>query len=419
MLGKSYYRWVIVVVAALAMSGTLPGRTHGLGLITKPLLEDLGISEVAFGWVNFWSILLGAAFCWPVGRVMDRFGTRRVLTLVSAALGLSVIAMGHVTGIAGLFLILILVRGLGQGALSVISTAMVGKWFTRQIGMAMGVFAVLLAIGFLCGVIGVGVAVQQSGWRVAWRLIGWAQLVGLAPIAYLLTREPPVDQPLSDLEKSAGLSLPDSESDHLEDLSLKAALGSPAFWTFSLASCLFGFIWSAITLYNEFILDSRGFGQFEFYCVMGVITVVGLAANLVGGWLAGRWPLGRLLGTGMGMLGLSLLAFPWVQNMSQLMLYAVAMGSASGLITVVHFTFYRQAFGRTHLGQIQGFFQVLSVFTSALGPLVIAWGKEEFGSYVPVFLVVAPLTLALGAVAAWVPMPERTPKLAVEGNAVA
>ena len=31
-----YYGWVVLSVAALAMVGTLPGRTQGLGLITEP-----------------------------------------------------------------------------------------------------------------------------------------------------------------------------------------------------------------------------------------------------------------------------------------------------------------------------------------------------------------------------------------------
>ena len=35
-----YYGWVNLLVAALAMVGTLPGRTQGLGLITEPLLTD-------------------------------------------------------------------------------------------------------------------------------------------------------------------------------------------------------------------------------------------------------------------------------------------------------------------------------------------------------------------------------------------
>ena len=48
-----------------AMVATLPGRTHGLGLITEPLLADLGLDRVPFAALNFWATLLGAAFCLP------------------------------------------------------------------------------------------------------------------------------------------------------------------------------------------------------------------------------------------------------------------------------------------------------------------------------------------------------------------
>ena len=39
---RYYYGWTVLIVAAAAMVGTLPGRTQGLGLITEPLLADLG-----------------------------------------------------------------------------------------------------------------------------------------------------------------------------------------------------------------------------------------------------------------------------------------------------------------------------------------------------------------------------------------
>ena len=73
-----YYGWVVLGVAALAMVGTLPGRTQGLGLITEPLLADLGVSRVQFAQINSrrhtdrralrsasarWSIGAAAAWC--------------------------------------------------------------------------------------------------------------------------------------------------------------------------------------------------------------------------------------------------------------------------------------------------------------------------------------------------------------------
>ena len=56
--GGVYYGWVVLGVAALAMVGTLPGRTQGLGLITEPLLRDLGLGRVAYAQINLVATLV-------------------------------------------------------------------------------------------------------------------------------------------------------------------------------------------------------------------------------------------------------------------------------------------------------------------------------------------------------------------------
>ena len=71
-----YYGWVNLTIAALAMVGTLPGRTQGLGIVTEPLLADLRLDRVAYANINLWATLLGAAICLPIGRTFDRFGPR-------------------------------------------------------------------------------------------------------------------------------------------------------------------------------------------------------------------------------------------------------------------------------------------------------------------------------------------------------
>src|SRR5687767_15525386 len=88
-----YYGWVNLSVAALAMVGTLPGRTQGLGLITEPLLASLQMDRVLFARINFWATLIGALFCLGVGRFIDRFGSRMVLTVVTIALAAVVLLM--------------------------------------------------------------------------------------------------------------------------------------------------------------------------------------------------------------------------------------------------------------------------------------------------------------------------------------
>src|SRR5438445_4801128 len=88
-----------VGVAAAAMVATLPGRTHGLGLVTEPLLADLGLDRVHYAAINLWATLLGAAFCLPCGWLIDRLGVRLVLTGVLVSLGGVVVLMSRVRGL--------------------------------------------------------------------------------------------------------------------------------------------------------------------------------------------------------------------------------------------------------------------------------------------------------------------------------
>src|SRR5947208_15507677 len=95
---RFYYGWNIVALAALAMVGALPGRTQGLGLITEPLLADFGMDRVAYATINLWATLFGALFCLPCGRLVDRLGSRTVLSAVVMALAATVLVMSGATG---------------------------------------------------------------------------------------------------------------------------------------------------------------------------------------------------------------------------------------------------------------------------------------------------------------------------------
>src|SRR5688500_15330330 len=127
-----YYGWVHVFVGALAMVGTLPGRTQGLGLITEPLLTDLQIDRVQFARINLWATLIGALFSVGVGRLIDRFGERIVLTVIVVALAFVVLGMSAASNVAAVAILITLMRGRGQSALSVVSITMVGQWFVRR-----------------------------------------------------------------------------------------------------------------------------------------------------------------------------------------------------------------------------------------------------------------------------------------------
>jgi MFS family permease len=387
---------VNVLIAAVAMSATLPGRTYGLGLIKEPLRAELEISDFLFNSLNFWAIILGAIVVLPAGRLIDRFGTRTALVAVAGALGICVLLMSRAWNELSLFVTLTLVRGLGQGALSVVSIALVGKWFKRRAGPAMGLFTVLLAFGFVGPIFAVGAVVQEEGWRAAWAWVGYSLLLGLVPLGWLLARSSP---------ESCGIrpDEPDPEQPvHAASVPLGSALKTPAFWAYTLAATLFNLVFSALTLDNEALLIEHGLdGRQVNDMILAVLMVSGLPANIVAGWLARRQPMGKLLAWGVAILALSLIVFPTVRSVGMAAVYAVLLGVSGGIITVIYFAVYGHTYGRAHLGMIQAVVQVLSVLASATGPLVLATCREYVGGTTPFFYAFAAGAVIL-AMATWV-----------------
>jgi hypothetical protein len=110
-----------------------------------------------------------------------------------------------------------------------------------------------------------------------------------APLAWAAVREAPPAEP----------ELARRRQRH----ALPRRAAHPAFWVFGLASAMFGLVYSGIALFNQSILEQRGFDANVYQMVLVVSTLLGLLANFGGGWLAMRWPIQRLMGLGMGQAG--------------------------------------------------------------------------------------------------------------------
>lgn len=399
------YGWVIVAVAALAMVATLPGRTHGLGMVTERLLADesFQMDRVTYSDINLWATLLGATFCLPCGYLIDRFGLRITLTLTVAALAGAVLWMTYLSGRGSLFVAILLTRGFGQSALSVISITMVGKWYQGRLSMPMAVYSLLLSLGFV-GAAQWAKPFANADWRVVWGGMGWLLLGAMTPIAWFLTRDPPNSV---DAASTAG----NAEPSETEGYTLRQALGTGAFWIFAFAISLVAIITSGQSLFNESVLKQQGFPAESYYDLITLTGTVGLLTKLPVGWLARYYSLGGLQAVALLLMGACLFWLPHIHTQWQLTTYAAGMGLAGTTTTVLFFTVWGQAFGRAHLGEIQSVAQMMTVLASALGPKLLAECEARTGSYMLIFQALAGLLVAVAVASwlVWVPRPQGAP----------
>jgi MFS family permease len=417
---RQRYGWLVLAVAAAAMVGSLPGRTQGLGLVTEPLLADLGIDRVSYAALNFWATIIGSTGALGVGYAIDRAGSRIVLTAVLLALGAVVCFMSAARTYGELAVWITLTRALGQSALSVASLAIVGHWFVRRIDSAMAIYSVIISVGFMAAFPAVGAAVQAFGWRAAWLAIGVVTIALLAPLSLFIVRRNPESiglLPDGDLDGGSGPSgsTPSraavKEPAALAGYTWTEALSTPSFWVFAIGTALYGLVASGIGLFNESILAERGFGADVYYQTLAVTAMTALAGNFLGGWLSQRVALGRLMAASQFILAAGVLALPFVASLPQVMLWATAMGLGGGLVMVLFFSVWGRVFGRLHLGRIQGAAQALTVLASAIGPLLLAWCLAWTGSYTAVFEILAAVIASVAVSALIVSLPDAPPML--------
>jgi MFS family permease len=251
----------------------------------------------------------------------------------------------------------------------------------------------------------VGALVQERGWRFAWFAIGAALIAVLAPAAWLLVRRSPESIGLAPDGEAAAPAPAGAEN----GATTQQALATPAFWVFALGAALYGLVASGIGLFNESILAERGFGADVYYQTLVVTAMTALAGNFGGGWLATRMALPKLLAISLFVLAAGLAALPDVTTFPHVMAWAVAMGLGGGLVTVLFFSVWPRAYGRRHLGGIQGAAQALTVVASAVGPLLLAWCVELTGSYAAMFYALAAAVAATATTALVTPLPRLAP----------
>jgi MFS family permease len=377
-----------IVLGALLMLATLPGRTQGLGLITEPLLADLHLDRVAYANMNLWATLLGALFCFPVGWAIDRLGLRWVTASIVLLLALTVWQFSAVAaGTIMIFVLLLGTRAFGQSALSVCSINTVARWFPKKAGFAMGIYSILLSVFFAITFGGIGYSVRVQGWRGAWLQIAIALCFAVTPLVLLLMRTPVQEV------SATGITTEGPQ------FTLAQALRTPAFWVFAGSAAAFNLVSSGLGLFNEAVLAERGFDQQTFHIFLAVTTLLSLGGQFVCGWLSSRHSHQTLTAVSMFIYAIALAGIPFIHEQWHLWCLSVLIGCAGGMVIVIFFSVWSDLFGQQHLGRIQAAAQMLTVLSSGLGPVLFAEAAKRTGSYGPLLLALAAVTFLLAIMA--------------------
>jgi MFS transporter, OFA family, oxalate/formate antiporter len=375
-----FYGWVILLVGMLGIVMMGPSQTFTFSLFLDPMVRDLGLSR-SFISLSYGLATLAASFMLPItGRLVDRFGARRMIVVDAIIFGLAIMLFSQLVGPLSLMGMFLLGRFLGFGSMQLISNNVIAQWFVRRRGFVMGIAGQSLAISLLIYPALSNWLIGQLGWRLAWVALGALVLAIMLPVGWIFFRDRP---------ELYGL-LPDGNEPSAEELivlsreehwTLAEARHTPVFWLFFAGCAIQSMLTAGLVFHQTSLFQVHGIDGSLTVMAFQLQAIFAVAGNLGMGYLLDHLPARRLLALQMIGLAAMLLQMIFLQNMLHIALYSALMGLASGSFRVMDATVWARYFGRLHLGSIRGATMIGTVGGTALGTFILGVGYDFTGSY--------------------------------------
>ncbi len=169
---RIYYGWLIV--AASSGIGFANAAT-AIGILTIfviPMSEEFGWNRTQIAGATSLEAILGAVLAPFSGRLVDRRGSRALLTLGGLTVVLACGYLALAQTLAGFYAAFTIARIADQGLIKIGTSPTIGKWFSRYRGRATGILFCSEAAGLALLAPLVQLVISGAGWRSAWLLLG-------------------------------------------------------------------------------------------------------------------------------------------------------------------------------------------------------------------------------------------------------
>ena len=395
-------RWWIVFASLIGnIVGPGPAVIFTVNVFMVPVTTSLGWTRGMFS-----AGLLASAVAAPImttlyGNLLDRYGIRRVAlpTCFLYALSLCSFALLSPNAYWALFIMIACSAGFGACLGPIVYSKSIAAWFDKERGLALGIACCGVGLGTLLLPELATHVIITVGWRAAYIAVGLTTFILAFSMIAIFVREPPgyiermqaVRVATAGREtKGFGISTPD-------------ALKTKQFWLLAAIFLLEGTACNGI-LSGNFVplLHDRGYTPqaaaallgVSGLAAMGMRVVVGLGLDRIHGPIFSAIVM-LLPAAGVGLL-LTHAGAPAP------FFVAICLGLAIGAEIDMLGFFVSRYFGRRSFGTLYGL--VFAAFTIGvgIGPAILGFGYDRFGSYDPILWLF--LALLLFSAALFLPL---------------
>jgi MFS family permease len=226
---RVFYGWWVALTAALGLFlNTATVVVFPFGIFARAIGQELhsGRARISLAF-TFHNLM--AAICVPVaGRLVDRYGARRVLLPSTFLLALILMSSSLITKAIWELYVFYLLLGVVSGSAGVMPyTDVVSRWFDRRRGLALSVMMLGMGLGAIVMPSVAQRMVRAFGWRLSYSVFGLAILLTPLPIVAMFLKEKPEDMGL--LQDGSADVRPAAAAPGTVGLTLREALQTSEF----------------------------------------------------------------------------------------------------------------------------------------------------------------------------------------------
>lgn len=378
-----------VVTAFLALFAIVGFALYGLPRFYPFYVQELGWTRQQVTSGNAYSkVAVAIAFGFLAGRLVDRFGPRRLMLVGIVMAGGALMGLASVTTMVA-FYVFYCFNALGYvfgGPLP--NQVLLSRWFDKARGRAMGVAYVGIGIGGAIVPLLAYTLTQAYGWRTALQILGALMILVALPAAYFVKDAPP----------SPPSPAPGSLAGYGET-GLTSILSKAPFYFLAIGSMAsIGAVGGTVQNLALYLSLDRKLPQVEVDGLLSLVLIGSLIGRLVMGWLADRWPKKWVMLLVYFIVAISIPPLYYAPTTSTLSMAALAFGIGLGGDYMIIPLMAAEMYGLAVMGRVMGVVLTADSVAEALVPMMVASLRDRLGSYEGGFLVLASLAL-IGAVA--------------------
>jgi MFS family permease len=330
--------WVLAVTETVSYAALF----YCFAVMVVPMRADIGVTTAQASGALTLAIAVTGVAAVPVGRLLDRYGARWLMSGGSLLGSASVVAWAQADSLLALYLAFVGIGTAGALVLYDPAFAVVNTWFHRDRTSALLTITVVAGLSSTIFVPASQVLTDRVGWRAA--LLVMAGLLALCAVPQaLVLRRSPADlllapdgrEATTELapEQPAARSAPGDSA--LEEFrGLKSAWRSGSVRRLTLAGVLETVAVTIVAVHLVAYLRETGFTSTRAAVAAGALGVLSVAGRVVLSSLAGRVGLGRVAGVMVAGQAVGVAVLLAVPGLPGVVLFVLVFGAGYGVMTI-------------------------------------------------------------------------------------